>query len=156
MPWFMANFAYGGISKETLVILSILESWMWILARSPNFLLSSSISHFPFLPISIIPNFHSFQFQFLPIPIPPNSSSSQFSQSSLNSLFPSLLFSGSPGLRPRSVELEWMWILEKPFRSLFLLKVPIGSPLYVWSLHWIVSMQKYNRKFWILDMLDNG
>ena len=87
MPWFMANFAYGGISKETLVILSILESWMWILARSPNFLLSSSISHFPFLPISIIPNFHSFQFPFLPIPIPPNSSSSQFSQSSLNFLF---------------------------------------------------------------------
>ena len=38
----MANFAYGGISKETLVILSILESWMWILARSPNFGISTT------------------------------------------------------------------------------------------------------------------
>ena len=88
MPWFMANFAYGGISKETLVILSILESWMWILARSPNFLLSSSISHFPFLPISIIPNF-----PFLPISIPPNSHSSQFQFLPILPIIPQFPFS---------------------------------------------------------------
>ena len=118
------------LSKETLVILSIekLEVDLRALSQLSPWFLHFPIPFFPILPI-----------------IP------------LNSLSLPVVF-WFPWRRPRSVELEWVWILGKAFRSLFLVKVPIGSHL-MGEAHtgsWLCRISIGNSGFWMCWIMDNS